>query len=79
PKFIGNYNVGQIVIAGDRKFECQTQELCNDKSYRPIGKRGYLAWSDITDDVAHLATDAKQVKPKGAEYIYPFGIEDYSA
>ncbi|MBF8995924.1 glycosyl hydrolase family 18 protein [Francisella tularensis] len=79
PKFIGNYNVGQIVIAGDRKFECQKQELCNDKSYRPIGKSGYLAWSDITGDVAHLATEAKQVKPKGAEYIYPFGIEDYSA
>ncbi|MBK2357060.1 glycosyl hydrolase family 18 protein [Francisella hispaniensis] len=79
PKFIGNYNVGQIVIAGDRKFECQRQDLCNDKSYRPMGKSGYLAWSDITDDVAHLVTEAKQPRPQGAEYIYPYGIEDYKA
>ena len=79
PNFIGNYKVGQIVIAGDRKFECQKQELCNDKSYRPIGKSGYLAWSDITDDVAHLTNEAKQLKPKGAEYIYPYGIEDYKS
>ncbi len=79
PNFIGNYKVGQIVIAGDRKFECQKQELCNDKSYRPIGKSCYLAWSDITDDVAHLTNEAKQFKPKGAEYIYPYGIEDYKS
>ena len=40
---------------------------------------GYFAWSDITDDVTYLVIEVKQLRPQGAEYIYPYGIEDYKA
>ncbi|AIT09475.1 chitinase [Candidatus Francisella endociliophora] len=80
PDGIGSYKKEQVVVAGDRKFECRVDklELCNNISFDPISKKGYMAWTDITDDVTHLSRDQKQVKPKGAEYIYPNGIEDYT-
>lgn len=80
PSGIGSYVAEQIVAAGDRRFECQEgkRDACNNIKYDPIGPEGYKAWNDVTGDIAHLREKSKQVKPKGAEYIYPNGIESYS-
>lgn len=80
PDGIGNYKPEQVVIAGDRMFECREGklDLCNNISDGPTGENGYQAWTDITDDVTNLSMDNKQSKPEGVEYIYPSGIQDYS-
>jgi hypothetical protein len=80
PNGLGNYKQEQVVVAGGKKFECQQgkQDMCNNISYSPVSDKGYLAWSDITNDVTHLANNADQTKPQGAEYIYPNGIESYN-
>ncbi|MEY8766047.1 MULTISPECIES: glycosyl hydrolase family 18 protein [Francisella] len=77
PKGMGSYKVGQIVLAEGREFECQKERYCNDLSYSPMNKKGFLAWSNITNDITHVAADRQEIKPSGAEYIYPYSIEDY--
>ena len=79
PDGISSYKAEQVVIAGDRKFECKVNkiDMCNNIKYDPSSFDGYKAWIDITDDVAHLVRNDNQAKPQGAEYIYPNGIEGY--
>nr|WP_234393282.1 hypothetical protein [Francisella noatunensis] len=77
PKGIGSYKVGQIVLADGREFECQKEEYCNKSSYSPIKEKGFVAWSNITNDISHFVNKEQDVKPRGADYIYPYGIEDY--
>ncbi|QUE31221.1 glycosyl hydrolase family 18 protein [Francisella philomiragia] len=77
PRGIGSYKVGQIVLADGREFECQKEEYCNKSSYSPIKEKGFVAWSNITNDISHFVNKEQDVKPSGADYIYPYGIEDY--
>lgn len=77
PKGIGGYKFGQIVIADGREFECQKEEYCNNSSYSPMKEKGFLAWSNITNDISHFANEEQDIKFSGADYIYPYSIEDY--
>jgi hypothetical protein len=84
PDGIGDYKDNRIVIAGDRNFECieGKKELCNNVSYASTGDQSYVAWSDVTTDITHLYSKdikANSKKPSGVEYVYPNGIESYSA
>ncbi|MED7788865.1 hypothetical protein [Francisella sp. 19X1-34] len=68
PANIGSYKSGQIVVSGGRKFKCLTKKerQCNDISYSPIGKKGYVAWANISEDNARLENSKY-------EHIYPEG------
>ncbi|API86363.1 hypothetical protein [Francisella uliginis] len=52
PNYIGNYKLGQIVVANQRRFKCvnNKSQQCNSIKYSPIGEKGYIAWKDITKD-----------------------------
>ncbi|AJI57197.1 hypothetical protein LA02_1256 [Francisella philomiragia] len=76
PKGIGDYKAGQIVSAMSKKFECREQLYCNDSSYAPIAKKGFLAWNDITNTFFEMS-DYQNKTPIRADYIYPNNIKDY--
>ncbi|KEI35143.1 chitinase [Francisella sp. W12-1067] len=82
PSGIGSYRDGEVVVNGDKKYECipGNQDLCNNLTYAPYGDKSYLAWSDITKatNVERSTIDSKVKKPKAAEYVYPDGIISYA-
>ncbi|QIW10890.1 chitinase [Francisella sp. LA112445] len=72
PAKIGSYKSGQIVLAAGRKFKCLTQKekQCNDASYSPFDKKGYVAWASIPENSALPESDKH-------EHVYPEGIKNY--
>ncbi|WP_084593799.1 glycoside hydrolase family 18 protein [Allofrancisella guangzhouensis] len=82
PSNIGSYSDAEVVISGDKKYECiiGKQVLCNNLIYAPYGAKGYLAWSDITKatNIGTLIVSGNIKKPKAAEYVYPNGITSYA-
>ncbi|QIV96841.1 chitinase [Allofrancisella inopinata] len=82
PSGIGSYRDAEVVVNGDKKYECipGNQDLCNDLTYAPYGDKSYLAWSDITKatNMEHSTIGSKVKKPKAAEYVYPDGIISYA-
>lgn len=72
PANIGSYKSGQIVLIGNRKFKClaKRDKQCNNASYSPVGKKGYVAWTSVSENIT-LSGNTKH------QHVYPDGIKNY--